>query len=172
VFEHWTTFGSRTSLLSSGRPRRAITPGNATLNYLFAIAESEVRAACIAAGLDLGLGLFHTDTLNRDSLVFDLLEPVRPAVESWLLELLHSRVWTRNYFAEIPDGVCRVMPDLAHLLSHTAMAWYGAAAPHVEHVARTLAQIQPNIPGSYRAIRFSSAGQGRYPTRLTNSNRR
>jgi CRISPR-associated endonuclease Cas1 len=169
--EHWQTFGPRMSPLSSGRPRRAATPGCAALNYILGIAESETRAACTAAGLDVTLGLFHTDTLNRDSLVYDILEPIRPAIESWLLELLASQVWTRNDFAEIRDGVCRILPDLAHRLAQTGPTWYRAVAPHVEHVARTLANVRLDMPGGHASFRLAREGESRYPTRLTNENR-
>jgi CRISPR-associated endonuclease Cas1 len=169
--EHWLTFGPRMSPLSSGRPRRAATPGNAALNYLYGVAGSEVRAACTAAGLDVGLGLLHTDTLNRDSLVYDLMEPIRPQVESWFLELLASRVWTKNDFTEVRDGVCRVMPDLAHQLAQTGLAWYRAVAPHVEHVARVLATARFDMPGGRANFRLTREGGERYPTRLTNANR-
>lgn len=48
--------------------------------------ESETRLALAALGLDPGLGLgLHTDTPKRDLLALDVLEPVRPQVENWLL---------------------------------------------------------------------------------------
>jgi CRISPR-associated endonuclease Cas1 len=169
--EHWKTFGARVSPLSN-RPRQAINPANAMLNYLYSILEAETRVACLTAGLDPGIGLFHTDTLNRDSLVFDVMEPVRPKVDAWLLDVLDSQVWTWNDFAEIRDGVCRILPAQAHVLAETATAWYKAVAPYVEHVARTLAQFRPDMPSGHRALRFSRRSDDRYPTRLTHANSR
>jgi CRISPR-associated endonuclease Cas1 len=169
--EHWKTFGARVSPLSN-RPRQAINPANAILNYLYAILEAETRVACLAAGLDPGIGLFHTDTLNRDSLVFDVMEPVRPHVDAWLLDVLDSQVWTWDDFAEIRDGVCRILPAQAHVLAETATAWYKAVAPYVEHVARTLAQFRPDMPSGHRALQFSRRTEARYPTRLTHANSR
>src|SRR5262249_30756284 len=81
---HWHDAGPRQSLLSGG-PRLAVTPFHAIENYCAALVESESRLAVSALGLlpDLSLGL-HTDRPYRDSLVFDVCEPVRPALESWL----------------------------------------------------------------------------------------
>jgi CRISPR-associated endonuclease Cas1 len=81
--QHWRFVGSRQSPLSGG-PRLAVTPAHAMLNYCCALLEAETRLAISALGMDPGLGLgLHTDTANRDSLVFDVLEPIRPQVETW-----------------------------------------------------------------------------------------
>ena len=42
-------------------PRSAANPANAMLNYLYALLEAETRFACLACGLDPGLGVFHAD---------------------------------------------------------------------------------------------------------------
>jgi len=88
VPDHWLTFGQRHSLLSKPSPRRAINPANAMLNYLYAILEAEARIAALRMGLDPGLGLLHADQRSRDSLPCDLMEPVRPKVDAFVLELL------------------------------------------------------------------------------------
>jgi CRISPR associated protein Cas1 len=63
----WLTFGSRASQLT-GKPYRATTPGNALLNYLYALLASEMTLAMLAAGLDPGIGMFHADFDGRSSL--------------------------------------------------------------------------------------------------------
>lgn len=73
VPSHWLRFGSRHSPLTGG-PRLAVTPGNALLNYLMALGETECRLALVACGLDPALGFIHRDTANRDSLALDLIE--------------------------------------------------------------------------------------------------
>jgi len=85
VPEHWRTFGTRLSPLS-GSPRLAVNPPNAVLNCLYAPLESEGRLAAAALGLDPGLGVMHVDSRTRDSLASDLMEPVRPQVDSYLLD--------------------------------------------------------------------------------------
>ena len=138
VPDHWRTVSSRHSPLSGG-PRLAVTPVHAILNYCFALLESESRLALAALGLDpcLGLGL-HTDTPNRDSLALDVLEPVRPQIEGWLLSWLAREPFRRADFFETANGNCRLMSHLCAKLSETAPTWGKLIAPWAEFVARTL----------------------------------
>jgi CRISPR-associated endonuclease Cas1 len=85
--DHWQTFGSRISPLTAS-PRLAVNPPNAMLNYLYAVLESEARLALAALGLDPGIGVLHNDLRTRDSLASDLMEPIRPKVDAFLLERL------------------------------------------------------------------------------------
>lgn len=164
---HWRTFGGRSSPLTSS-PRKATTPGNALLNYLYSILEAEARLAALAVGCDPGLGVIHTDSRNRDSLACDLMEPVRPRVDAYVLSLLESRTFARNDFFEARDGNCRLMPELARPLAATWTNWAKAVAPVAERVA-----------GAFRAMPVgavsttSTAAVGapvRYRTPLTGAN--
>lgn len=85
VPNHWRCFGTRKSPLT-GSPRLAVNPPNAILNYLYAVLESEARLAASALGLDPGIGVLHVDTDARDSLACDLMEPIRPQVDAYLLD--------------------------------------------------------------------------------------
>lgn len=109
VPDHWRTFGSRSSPLANG-PRQAVNPANSLLNYLYAILEGEARIAALAMGLDPGLGVLHADQRARNSLSLDLLEPVRAEVDTYVLELLQTRVFRASDFFETRKGVCRVLP--------------------------------------------------------------
>ena len=137
VPEHWRTFGTRKSLLS-GSPRLATNPPNAMLNYLYALLESETRLAVASLGLDPGLGFWHVDTPARDSLACDLMEPVRPKVDAFLLDWITREPLARQWFFEQRDGNCRLMAPLAVRLSETALSWGRAVAPFAEWVSRTL----------------------------------
>jgi CRISPR-associated endonuclease Cas1 len=138
VPEHWRKVGSRQSPLSGG-PRLAITPFHCVLNYCFALLESETRLALTAVGLDPGLGFgLHTDTGNRDSLALDVLEPVRPDVESWLVSWIMREPLRRGDFFETATGNCRLMSHLCTRLAETTSTWGKLVAPWAEYVARTL----------------------------------
>jgi CRISPR-associated protein Cas1 len=52
---------------------------------MYAILESEARLAISELGLDPGIGVLHADTRTRDSLACDLMEPIRPQVDAYLL---------------------------------------------------------------------------------------
>jgi CRISPR-associated endonuclease Cas1 len=137
VPKHWRTFGARVSPIS-GSPRCACNPPNAILNYLYAVLESESRLALATVGLDPGLGFLHLDSRKRDSLACDLMETVRPEVDSYALDWLTNRLFRRKDFFEMPDGTCRLMAGLCAQLSQTAPAWAHAVAPWAELVAQTL----------------------------------
>jgi len=137
VPEHWRTFGTRKSFLS-GSPRLATNPPNAMLNYLYALLESETRLGAASLGLDPGLGFWHVDTPARDSLACDLMEPVRPKVDAFLLDWITREPLARQWFFEQRDGNCRLMAPFAVRLSETAPTWGRAVAPFAEWVARTL----------------------------------
>ena len=157
VPDQWRTFGQRSSPLT-GSPRLAANPANAMLNYLYALLEAETRVACLACGLDPGLGVFHADQKSRDSLVCDVMEAARPAVDEYLLDLLAVRTFSLKDFTETRTGVCRVLAPLTHTLAETTGRWAKAIAPVVETVAVILAADSPS--------RIE-----RLPTMLTQSNR-
>ena len=56
------------------------------LNYLYAVLASEMRLAVTALGLDPGLGFSHVDSPARDSLASELMEPMRPLIDAYLLD--------------------------------------------------------------------------------------
>lgn len=82
--------------------------------------------------------LWHVEMPARDSLACDLMEPVRPQVDSFLLDWITREPLKRAWFFEQRDGNCRLMSTLAVELSKTAMTWGRAVAPLAEWVARTL----------------------------------
>ncbi len=129
---HWHEVGPRHSPLSGG-PRLAVTPFHAIENYCAALVESESRLAVSALGLlpDLGLGL-HTDRPNRDSLVFDVCEPVRPALESWLIRWISTEPLQRRDFLEAGTGNVRLTSNLCSRLSETGPTWGKLVAPWAE----------------------------------------
>jgi hypothetical protein len=89
-----------------------------------------------AMGLDPGLGVLHVDTTARDSLACDVMEPVRPVVDAYLLDWITRESLSREWFFEQRDGNCRLMAPFAVRLSQTAPTWGRAVAPIAEWVAR------------------------------------
>jgi CRISPR-associated endonuclease Cas1 len=158
---HWLRFGSRRSPLTGG-PRLSVNPANTLLNFTFAVAESECRLAAAACGLDPGLGFLHTDTANRDSLALDIIEPIRPAVEAWILDWVTREPLRRADFFETANGNCRMNSAICAKLCETAPTWGKLAAPWAEYVARSLwgGRSSRKIPGK------------EFKTPLTQDNRR
>jgi CRISPR-associated endonuclease Cas1 len=141
--EHWLTFGQRASLITGG-PCTATNPANAILNYLYALLEAETILSCYTAGLDPGLGIFHTDRRDRASLALDLMEAARPAVDAYVLALLTQRTLSTREFVETREGGCRITPRLAAQLAGTCEVWRSHIAPVVEQAAHTFAGHSPS----------------------------
>jgi len=131
------------------------------LNYLYALLESEASLALAALGLDPGIGVLHVDTPARDSLACDLMEPVRPKVDAFVLDWITREPLRREWFFEQRDGNCRLMAAFAVKLAETALDWGHDVAPVAEWISRTL----------WSSIRKSSR-PFRPATRLTQSRRR
>ena len=124
----WHTFGPRASLLT-GQPYRATTPGNAVLNWLYAVCQIELTIALLAVGVDPGVGLFHVDMVNRPSLTLDAIEALRPYVDHWLASYLAWTVFANRDFTELRDGEVRLTHPLNAHLAHTAALWRKLAEP-------------------------------------------
>jgi len=154
---HWRMFGTRKSLLT-GSPRLAVNPPNALLNYLYAILESESRLALAALGLDPGIGVLHVDAPSRDSLALDLMEAVRPHVDSFLFDWISHEPLRREWFFEKSDGNCRLMGSFAVRLTETAQTWGRAVAPVAEWVSHTLwSTLRKPAPQIYPATRLTQS---------------
>jgi CRISPR-associated protein Cas1 len=137
VPDHWRKFDTRKSPLT-GSPQRAANPVNAILNYLYTMLEGESRLAIAALGLDPGLGFIHVDEKIRDSLACDLMEPIRPKVDAYVLDWITRTPLKRAWFFEQRDGNCRLMADLATMLAETAPIWRKAVAPYAEWITQVL----------------------------------
>ncbi len=157
VPDHWHTFTSRASIADRGRsPRLAVTPINALLNYLYALAEVECRIAIITLGLDAGIGVWHVDVKARDSLGLDLLEVVRPDIDRYVLRLIAERYFRAEEFHETRTGHCRLMPSLAHELAQTMPLWAREVAPTAERIAHLLSDTTARVTRSTPLTRSNS----------------
>lgn len=109
---HWKEVRERHSPLSDSA-RRAIDPVNAILNYSYGMLEGQCKRALIGTGFDVACGFLHADHRYRDSLVYDLMELFRPAVDALVLTLLERTTFTYGDFTRSSDGQCRLHPQLA-----------------------------------------------------------
>jgi CRISPR-associated endonuclease Cas1 len=136
---HWRTFGQRLSPLT-GSPRSAANPANAMLNYLYAILEAETHVALLTIGLDPGMGFLHADQAGRDSLALDVMEPVRPVADQWLLNFLSQAHFAKRDFFERRDGTVRISSQIATLLAGASPILAKEVAPFAEWVTQVLSK--------------------------------
>jgi CRISPR-associated protein Cas1 len=160
VPEHWRSFGGRHSPLTSS-PSRAVNPANAILNYLYALLEAEATIACQAVGLDPVLGIFHTDQRNRASLALDVLEPARPVIDAYLLDVLSTEIFSRRDFSETGDGSCRLTPGVTRRLAKTVLVWRDEVAPLVDRVTAMLAASAQTTVAAPLTQAYRRAAQAR-----------
>jgi CRISPR-associated endonuclease Cas1 len=156
----WLRADSRASLLT-GAPRAATSPINAMRNYLFACLESEARLALLAHGLDPQIGVMHADQRNRDSLALDTMEPVRPDVDAFLLDLLEDREFTARDFAELPNGICRIAAPLTHELALTLPHWRECLRPIAASLAQTFRESLVNKGAAPRSVSAKAGNKRR-----------
>ena len=140
----------------TGKPRLAANPPNGMLNYRYAVLEAEARLSLAPMGLDPGIGFLHADEEARDSLACDVMEPIRPQVDRFVLDWISSKPLKREWFFEQRDGNCRLMASLTEQLAETAPLWRHALAPLVEWLAGALWSSSPK-----------SAKKPKLPSRLT-----
>jgi hypothetical protein len=139
----WTRYETRKSTLT-GAPRAATNPINSLLNYSYSLLESEARLALLSVGLDPTLGILHADQRNRDSFALDAMEPVRPMVDAFILDLLEERILTSRDFVELPNGVCRVRAPMTHDLALTLPRWRQLMAPVATDLAQAFRRVDPS----------------------------
>ena len=94
------------SLNFTGRNRRPPRdPVNVCLSLSYTMAHVQAVQSCITAGLDPLLGFYHRPSFGRESLASDLIEPLRPAIDLWVWELLRSRTLREEHFS-LDKGAC------------------------------------------------------------------
>lgn len=77
----------------AGRRRRPPPdPVNAVIGYLSVVVAAEAQGLCEAYGLDPAIGLLHELRYGRASLAFDVMEPLRPWVDRFVVTLFNLRV--------------------------------------------------------------------------------
>jgi len=90
----------------TGRNRRPPRdPVNVCLSLSYTMAHMQAVQHCVQAGLDPMLGFYHRPSFGRESLASDLIEPLRPAIDLWVWELLRSRTLREDHFSQ-DKGAC------------------------------------------------------------------
>jgi CRISPR-associated protein Cas1 len=92
----------------NGRNRRPPRdPANALLSLGYTLLAGEVLRAVQEQGLDPALGYLHGIVAGRESLVLDLMEPLRPSVDCLVIGLLDDVLLPTQFTYSARDG-CRL----------------------------------------------------------------
>lgn len=105
---YWQLYFPSIGWTGSRRDRKQDTPPNQMLNYGYAVLAALCHRALIVHGLLPQLGVHHKPRYRSDPLVYDLMEPFRPAVELLLAEFLlepevSMKAWARKTGTELRD---------------------------------------------------------------------
>ena len=80
-------------------------PINAVLSLTFTVFYSLLTAAVISTGLDPYLGFFHIRRGVHAALSSDIIEPIRPQIADFVIELFNSGFFEEKDFLQTPKGV-------------------------------------------------------------------
>jgi CRISPR-associated endonuclease Cas1 len=109
----WHRIGPRSSARKRNSNRFATHPVQAMVNYAYAVLEGQVRLELIRVGWDVTVGFLHGAKQDRSALVLDLLEPARTVADRAILNFVADEVFVPADFTLMPDGTCRLHPQLA-----------------------------------------------------------
>ena len=104
--QYWRWFATQVPapFVFSVRARRPPPdPVNACLSLAYVMAQGPMLGALHACGFDPALGFLHEVFPARASLVFDLIEPLRPGVDAFVLRLL-THVSPEDFRTEASRG--------------------------------------------------------------------
>ena len=76
---------------------------NATLNYLYGMAYSDVEKIIILSGLDPNAGFYHSDSYGKPTLSFDIIEIIRPVVDRIIVTSFTKKMVKDNWFEKQDD---------------------------------------------------------------------
>jgi CRISPR/Cas system-associated endonuclease Cas1 len=116
----WLRFAQRNKGAAFLGNQHASHPINAMLNYAYIVEAGRLAKALAANGLCLSIGYLHSDKKGRNSLVWDAIEPLRPAIDAKVFEFVEAHEFARRDFPQSGYNVHRLSRDVTQLLLHSA----------------------------------------------------
>jgi CRISPR-associated protein Cas1 len=116
----WLRFAQRNKGAAFLGNKHASHPINAMLNYAYIVEAARLAKALAANGLCLSIGYLHSDKKGRNSLVWDAIEPLRPAIDAKVFAFIEAHEFARRDFPQSGYNVHRLSRDVTQLLLHEA----------------------------------------------------
>jgi CRISPR-associated endonuclease Cas1 len=111
--QHWLAVSERLSAISKyGNASQATNPFHATLNFAYALLETQVLEAINIAGLSPEVGYLHIVADGGNLLAWDLMECFRPAVDAMVLDMFQKTIFCKGDFIQWYTGECRLNDEL------------------------------------------------------------
>lgn len=108
----WLRFANRQKGAGFLGSKHASHPINAMLNYAYVVEAGRLAKALVARGLALPIGFLHSDKKGRNSLVWDAIEPLRPAIDARVFAFIASRKFARSDFPQTGVSTFRLERDI------------------------------------------------------------
>ena len=134
----WLRFAQRNKGAAFLGNQHASHPINAMLNYAYIVEAGRLAKALAARGLALPIGYLHSDKKGRNSLVWDAIEPLRPAIDAKVFTFIEAHEFARRDFPQSGYNVHRLSRDVTQLLLHTASLPSREIEEAAEWIARTI----------------------------------
>jgi len=111
---YWQLYFPSIGWVSSSRDRRQDNAPNNMLNYGYAVLAALCHRSLLVHGLTPLLGVKHSTRYRADPLVYDLMEPFRPAVDLMMAEFMvgedvSMKAWCKKVGTELREQ--RVMHE-------------------------------------------------------------
>jgi CRISPR-associated protein Cas1 len=116
----WLRFAQRNKGAAFLGNQHASHPINAMLNYAYIVEAGRLAKALAANGLCLSIGFLHSDKKGRNSLVWDAIESLRPAIDAKVFAFIEAHEFSRGDFPQSGYNVHRLSRDVTQLLLHRA----------------------------------------------------
>lgn len=104
LFQHWRQQLDPKWGFERRERRPPPDPVNGLLSLTYTLVHHEAIRQCKQYGLDSTLGIYHRMAYGRHSLACDLMEPTRPIIEQWLVQLLDTDLLTQRHFTKGKPG--------------------------------------------------------------------
>ncbi len=134
----WLRFAQRNKGAAFLGNKHASHPINAMLNYCYIVEAGRLAKALAAQGLCLSIGYLHSDKKGRNSLVWDAIEPLRPAIDAKVFAFVEAHEFARRDFPQSGYNVHRLSRDVTQQLLHKASLPAREIAAATEWILKTI----------------------------------
>lgn len=105
---YWQLYFPAIGWVSSSRDRKQDNAPNQMLNYGYAVLAALCHRSLIVHGLSPLLGVKHTTRFHSEPLVYDMMEPYRPAVDLMMAEFMvgqdvSMKAWCKKVGTELRE---------------------------------------------------------------------
>jgi len=146
-----------------GRNRRPPRdPVNALLSLGYVLATTEIRRIIQTRGLDPALGFLHVPLPERESLVLDILEPIRPVIDRFVISLIFHQFSLNHFSYSTKDG-CRLNKQGRSIFYGSWADWRVSESQEllktsINHIIKKLMQFFPmDINQDYNLLNYKEA---------------